>query len=208
MIAFLRRHLNFAAFAAVMVPVAGGLTLMMDAAQSLLIGFDAGALVFMVLTAAMAGSSDGVQMRKRVAQNEPDHTWLSLFALIVVTVVLTSVWVELSNASGRRGAGVALGAVTLALAWLFANTLATLHYAHLWYSEKGGGVDFPGNLPNPDYWDFAYFAFTIGMTFQVSDAQITTRSIRRAALAHAIIAFFYNIAVVALSVSLIAAVLT
>ena len=208
MTGFLRRHLNFAAFAAVMVPVAGGSALVLHPARSLLIGFDAGALVFMLLTAAMFNATDDSRMRLRVAQNEPDHAWLSIFALVVIAVVFTSVWVELSGSGGRHhGAGVALGAATLALAWLFTNTLAALHYAHLWYSPRGGGIDFPGENATPDYWDFAYFAFTIGMTFQVSDAQITTRPVRRAALLHAAIAFFYNIAVVALSVSLIAAVL-
>ena len=209
MIQFLRRHANFAAFVAVMAAVAAASVMVLHPARSLLIGFDAGAAVFLLITARMFTVTPDSALQQRVADNEPDHAWLSIFAIVVMVVVLTSLWVELSGAGGRRSAGVALGAITLALAWLFANTVAALHYAHLWYSdETGGGIDFPGKNTSPDYWDFAYFAFTIGMTFQVSDTQITHRTIRRGVLLHALVAFVYNMAVVALSVSLIAAILS
>ena len=81
-----------------------------------------------------------------------------------------------------------------------------LHYAHEFYRDTGSerpGLDFPGNV-DPDYWDFVYFAFVIGMTFQVSDVQIDSRAIRRVALAQAVIAFFFNVIVLALSVNIIA----
>ncbi len=85
------------------------------------------------------------------------------------------------------------------------NTIFALHYAHEFYGDwggKGSGLDFPGTR-EPDYWDFFYFAFVIGMTFQVSDVQITSRRIRRLALFHALIAFAFNTAIVALSINII-----
>jgi len=86
-----------------------------------------------------------------------------------------------------------------------------LHYAHIYYDSAGhdsgdgvlGGLDFPGER-EPDYWDFVYFAFVIGMTCQVSDVQVTARKLRHLVTAQGIIAFFYNTTVVALAVSIAA----
>jgi uncharacterized membrane protein len=86
------------------------------------------------------------------------------------------------------------------------NTLFALHYAHGYYGDfddKHKGLDFPGD-EDPDYWDFAYFSFTIGMTFQVSDVQITTRYLRRIGLMHSAIAFFFNVFIIAISVNIAA----
>ncbi len=99
-----------------------------------------------------------------------------------------------------------LATCSLLLAWLFLNTIFAVHYAHEFYGDSGGkhsGLDFPGTK-EPDYWDFIYFAFVIGMTFQVSDVQISERKIRRVALVHALIAFFFNVIVIALSVNIVA----
>ncbi len=211
MTGFFRRYTNFTIFLLTMLLTGGVAATLVPPARALLIGFDAGALLFLALSARLFDRAGAARLRQRAAENEPDHGWLTLFALVVVAVVLTAVGTELSGRGGRQAAGIALGAGTLSLAWLFANLLAAIHYAHLWYSEAeggdAGGIAFPGGDTTPDYWDFAYFAFTIGMTFQVSDAVITARPVRRAALLHAVIAFLYNIAVIALSVSLIASVL-
>ena len=90
-------------------------------------------------------------------------------------------------------------------AWVLTHTSYTLRYAHLYYredSEGVGGVEFPGNAA-PDYFDFAYVAFTIGMCFQVSDVIVTSRNIRRTILSHAILSFAYNTAILALSLNLL-----
>jgi uncharacterized membrane protein len=80
-----------------------------------------------------------------------------------------------------------------------------LHYAHEYYARSGQGtaLEFPGTA-EPDYWDFLYFAFVIGMTFQVSDVNIVDRDIRRIALAHGVIAFFFNLGILALSINIVA----
>ena len=95
------------------------------------------------------------------------------------------------------------------LSWIMVHTTFSFHYAHLYYDYDEGeeknaeGLDFPGEK-NPDYLDFAYFSFVIGMTFQVSDVEISSREIRRQALAHALLSFVLNTFVVALTINLIA----
>jgi len=122
----------------------------------------------------------------------------------VIAVVALAIELHASRSGGLLE--VALAASSLLLAWLFMNTIFALHYAHEFYGDRGGkgsGLDFPGTR-EPDYWDFVYFAFVIGMTFQVSDVQISERQIRRVALAHAVIAFFFNVIIIALSVNVVA----
>lgn len=102
-----------------------------------------------------------------------------------------------------------LSIVGMVLSWVMVHTIFTFHYAHIYYDdgrrEKAGTLplDFPGE-EKPDYIDFAYFSFVIGMTFQVSDVEISSRKIRRTALAHALLAFALNTFVVALTINIIA----
>jgi uncharacterized membrane protein len=111
---------------------------------------------------------------------------------------------------------VALVVVTILLSWALINTIFALHYAHDYYSRAAaddvGQVTqercllFPGTRP-PSYGDFIYFSFTIGMTFQVSDVQIADPAVRRLAIAHGIISFFYTTVILALTVNLVAGIL-
>ena len=106
-----------------------------------------------------------------------------------------------------RGEHVALVAATLLLSWLLTHTLFALRYAHEYYELQPGhtevdkGIVFPGDDP-PDYWDFFYFAVVLGMTFQVSDVQITSRKLRRLATAHGLLGFLFNTVILALSVNI------
>ena len=94
------------------------------------------------------------------------------------------------------GLQVGLAAITILLSWLFMNTMFALHYAHGYYGDADpsndyklvGGLIFPGKVI-PDYWDFLYFSFVVGMTFQVSDVQIEDHELRRAVLGHSVLAF-------------------
>jgi uncharacterized membrane protein len=97
---------------------------------------------------------------------------------------------------------------TLALAWTFGNMVYALHYAHLYYSHDDGGKDlaglvFPGDRSEPDYSDFVYFSFTIGVALQTSDVAINSPGIRRVAIGQSIAAFVYNLVVLALAVSVL-----
>ncbi len=207
----LRRYAIFSIFAAITIIVTAGLSAIMYPGRALLFGFDAGAIVFLALMVRKFRNDQAEAMRARAASNEPDHNTMTIIALLTALVVLVAVWVELTGKGGKHGSGIALAALSLVLAWTFANTLFALHYAHVWYlkGKKGdcGGLEFPGEDKTPDYWDFAYFSFVLGMTFQVSDVQITTKRVRRLALLHGLLAFLFNIAVVALSVNLMASAL-
>jgi len=95
--------------------------------------------------------------------------------------------------------------LTLAVAWLFSNTIYALHYAHLAYGDEChecSGLDFPGT-PEPDYWDFVYFAFTCGMAFATSDVQISGRHMRRVVTVHCLAAFAFNIGVLAFTINVL-----
>ena len=118
-------------------------------------------------------------IRRHSSQNDANRPLLLALAAIIVTVLLVTIATELS-APGKPQASLIV--ITLMLAWLFANMIYTLHYAHLYHGNDKGksGLVFPGTS-EPDYWDFAYFAFTLGMTFQTSDVEITLPEMRRAA---------------------------
>jgi uncharacterized membrane protein len=110
--------------------------------------------------------------------------------------------------SGQGWGNIILSITGIMTAWVMLHTIFTFHYAHLYYSKTKGnpnvsGLDFPDEK-KPDYIDFAYFSFVIGMTFQVSDVQINSRIIRRTALAHSLLAFALSTFVVALTINLIA----
>lgn len=97
------------------------------------------------------------------------------------------------------------------LSWFLVHTTFTMRYAHLYYGDKqkeksekdGSGLEFPGN-DEPDFIDFAYFSFVLGMTFQVSDVEISNREIRRLSLLHSLIAFIFNTVIVALTINALA----
>ena len=100
---------------------------------------------------------------------------------------------------------LALAVVTIFLSWTFIHVIFALHYAHEFYGEGRdrhiGGLEFPHD-EQPEYWDFIYFSFVIGMTFQVSDVQVTSKLIRRMVVAHGIVSFVFNVAILALMVNI------
>lgn len=174
------------------------------------LSFDIGAVGFVGWVIVELGGSDAHDIRRHAAQNDVGRAALLAIAAVLTVVVLVTVGVELGN--GARSDAlleIALPVVTVVIAWTFANTVYTLHYAHLFYDDKidggdKGGLDFP-HTGLPDYWDFAYFAFTLGMTYQTSDTAVTTSRMRRVVLLHSTIAFFFNIGVLALTLNIVAA---
>jgi uncharacterized membrane protein len=95
------------------------------------------------------------------------------------------------------------GVLTVLLSWALVHTLFALRYAHLYYADGAGGIDFKTDDP-PDFVDFAYMAFTVGMTFQVSDTDIQLRPIRRAVLRHALLAYVFGTVIIAVTINVIA----
>lgn len=211
------RYLNFKLFVATLLAAGAAAGAVLGTGRGILVGFDAGALVYIALTLWTMRGSDTGTMRARAKANDPDQYTLLLVALLIICVVMVAVWLELTGRGGGKGESVAMAGATLLIAWVFSNMLFAVHYAHLFYSpsddedapDKGdgepqdrGGLDFPGD-ELPDYGDFCYYSFVLGMTFQVSDVSITSKRIRRLSLMHSIAAFLFDIIVVALSVSLV-----
>lgn len=173
---------------------------------SLLLGFDLGAVVYLVSILLIFRDANATHMRRQ-ARIQDSGRWTTLLSGVALSgVVLAAVSTELQSSSKGGVMDIAVAALTIVLSWAFMNTLFALHYAHGYYGDFGKqhqGLDFP-KTEDPDYWDFAYFSFTIGMTFQVSDVQITTRYLRRIALMHSAIAFFFNVFIIAISVNIAA----
>ena len=178
----------------------------MRPALGLLLAFDVATLIFLGATARMFATSQAASIRHRARKEDEGYWGYLLSSVAVTTIALVALAMELHASKGGGVLETVLAACSLLLAWLFINTTFTLHYAHEYYGEAGEksrGLEFPGTK-EPDYWDFVYFAFVIGMTFQVSDVQISERAIRHVALAHAIIAFFFSVIIIALSVNVVA----
>lgn len=112
------------------------------------------------------------------------------------------------NVPGTRAVQhVALAAITVVCSWFLIHTIFTMHYAHAYYrridegGDRGDGLNFP-DCDEPDFLDFAYFSFVIGMTFQVSDVSITSSGIRRLSLVHALLSFLFNTVILALAINI------
>ena len=198
--------LRFILFVILLLAGGGAGTAWLGWRHGVMAGFDIAALGFLLSCLPLLSAADAVTIRDHAAKNDANRLSLLVVTSIVMLVVLVTVWVELTNATAARAAHPAFVIATLLLAWLFSNGVYALHYAHLHYGQHEGrdrgGVDFPGP-GEPDYWDFVYFAFTLGMTFQTSDVAITDRNIRRIATAHCLAAFIFNLGVLAFTINVL-----
>ena len=196
---------RFIVFAGVMI-AGTGLAMVpfgLDWARALMAGFDAAAIVFLVsLWPVFDDESDTMRARSRA--NDANRAGLLLLTALVSGVILVAVASELS---GEGRPIVALVIATLLLAWLFSNIVYALHYADLFYTadaagKDDGGLEFP-DCDEPDYSDFTYFSFTLGMTFQTSDVSIVSRRVRRVATGQCLAAFVFNIGVIAFTINVL-----
>jgi uncharacterized membrane protein len=203
--------------AAAVAAVAAGLP---DYAASL--GWDAAALVFLVWTWTVIGPMDARDTASHATREDPTKRVTSVIVLGAAIASLVGVGFLLVQASSRSGAEkglvAALGVASVAVSWFVIHTLFTLRYALLYYSAcrvpgsdeidiaaagTRAGVDFNQDDP-PQYTDFGYLAFTIGMTFQVSDTDLSTHAIRATALRHALLSFLFGSLILGASVNLVA----
>jgi uncharacterized membrane protein len=170
------------------------------------IGWDVGALTLSLLAWRIIFRSGPKTTALHAAPEDPGGTAVfflalvsSVFSLFAATFVLREVHKLPAPAST---VWTVLSLLAVALSWILTHTAYTLRYAHLYYRRGGsGGLEFPGGRQPADF-DFAYFAFTLGMCFQVSDVTISASHIRRAALLHALISFVYNTTILALALNL------
>jgi uncharacterized membrane protein len=174
----------------------------------LLLGWNMAGATLLFLAWQVIVHCDTRTTRERAGAEDPGRSLVYGIVLLASSVSLLAA-IQLSRHISTLPPGEAttfelMCLVTVALAWGLTHTSFTLRYAHLYYREDDGvgGVEFPGQT-TPSYFDFAYFAFTIGMCFQTSDVCITSTHIRRAVLLHAIISFAYNTAIIAFVLNLV-----
>lgn len=175
-------------------------------ANALLLGFDVAAVIFLGVIAYLFNRAEPDRMRRRAQAIDTGRWVVLLSGVLLAAVVLGALGVELHAAKSGGLLGLVVSVLSVILSWLFLNVMFAIHYAHGYYGdlgEKHTGLDFP-DTPEPDYWDFAYFSIVIGMTFQVSDVQITSKYLRRVVLMHSVIAFFFNVFIIAISVNIAA----
>jgi uncharacterized membrane protein len=175
----------------------------------MLIGWDVGVLVFIVAAAGLMAQCASVDQMKRnaAAQDEGAYAILMLTAAASIASI-GAIFAQLAVIErSDYGTYGTLAVGTIVLSWFFIHTIFALHYAHDYYGGgRMGGLNFPGD-DKPDYWDFVYFAFVIGMTFQVSDVGVTQKSIRRMVVAHGVLSFFFTTAFIAMTVNIAAGVI-
>ncbi|MDA5192569.1 DUF1345 domain-containing protein [Govanella unica] len=173
-----------------------------------MVSFDLAALIFILACISLLGQEAGA-MRKAAERNDANRGLLLCISVLVLLVVMVTVASELIQVKTRDAIDIAVVIATLALAWTFSNLVFALHYAHMYYSRDKDGGDYGGlifpDTPEPDYWDFIYFAFCLGMTFQTSDTNMKSRRFRRVSTFHCLAAFVFNIGVIAFSINVLGA---
>lgn len=174
-----------------------------------LIGWDIAGAAMLLLAWSNIVAADARATHDRASAEDPGRTLVYVIVLLTSSASLLAATILVRSVHGLPGglshAVAALCLTAVALAWALTHTAFVFRYAHLYYREDAegvGGVTLPGDKP-PTYFDFAYFAFTIGMCFQVSDVCVTSPQIRRAVLLHAVISFAYNSVILAFVLNLV-----
>jgi uncharacterized membrane protein len=181
-----------------------------------LIGWDVACLCFLVATWAVVGPKSASETRSHALSEDPS---VPLSELVVCSAGLACILgagfavASASRASGGVKIGlIALSVVSVLVSWAGVHTVFALRYARLFYGTgtkggRGAGIDFNEDAP-PDYRDFAYLAMTIGMTFQVSDTDLQSKTIRRTALQHALISWLFGVVIIGLTINVVASLLS
>ncbi|MBO0749027.1 MAG: DUF1345 domain-containing protein [Porphyrobacter sp.] len=170
--------------------------------------FDVAAIIFLGSLIPLLRDSSPESIRDHAAANDANRTLILVVTTFLMFVAMTAISGELANARAGEPPAIIKLVATLLLIWLFANSIYALHYAHAYYTRsdeaKGdaAGIEFPGTK-TPGYGEFMYFSFTLGMTFQTSDTNITAPGIRRIALLHSFAAFVFSIGVIAFTINVL-----
>jgi uncharacterized membrane protein len=173
--------------------------------------WNATALTFLLSVAPIILTADGPRTERIAVREDMNRDVARLLLLGASAASLVAVAFALGLARHERGADrvllVTMAALTIVVSWTVVNTVFTLRYARLYYLGASGGIDFGEPTRPPDYRDFAYLAFTIGMTYQVSDTMLHARGIRRTVLFHAFLSYVFGVVIVAAGVNAVAGLL-
>ncbi|MEP9378125.1 DUF1345 domain-containing protein [Aquabacter sp. CN5-332] len=197
---------RFILFACVLLPASAAAVWLWGWRLGLMIGFDVASLVFLASCHSLFDDNPN-DMRETATRNDANRAGLLAITVLVVLVILAVVANVLMDKGEASSAMIVVIVVTLVAAWLFANTVYAIHYAHMYYTadeEKSdtGGLVFP-ETKEPNYWDFIYFAFCLGMTFQTSDVNITSTHFRGVVTLHCLAAFVFNLGVLAFTINVL-----
>ena len=172
-----------------------------------LIGWDIAALMYVGSVFTLLFRLDAEQTARHAEREDPTRAATDLILLFASVVSLVAVGIVIARAgsSGNPANMVQVGfAVASVMAsWAVIHTVFTLRYARVYYDGTDGGANFHDDEP-PAYSDFAYLAFTIGMTYQVSDTELNTRAFRRSVLRHSLLSYLFGTVIVALTINLVA----
>jgi uncharacterized membrane protein len=180
------------------------------AAAAVLVGWDAAAVIYLALVWTAVWRMDPVVTAHLAAREDPSNSIAELVLLSASVVALVAIGFCLLRAGQATGSTkaflIGLGVLSVVLSWLTVQTVFMLRYARGYYERPAGGIEF-NQAHAPAYLDFAYFSFTIGMTFQVSDTNITTTAIRRVALQHALMSYLFGAVIFAVAINVVASLL-
>lgn len=194
--------------------IAAGIVVGLQAAWpfAVLVGWDVAALIFSAWIWLMMASMNSSTTAAHATREEPGRAQTDVLVLLASVGNLIAVGYVLVQASSAKGSAqdllAGLGVASVALSWFAVHTLFSLRYARLYYAGQPGGIDFNQKSPEPRYLDFAYVAFTIGMTFQVSDTDLQTPAIRATALRQSLLAYLFGAVTLAATINLVSGLAT
>jgi uncharacterized membrane protein len=185
-------------------------SLLTPISASILLGWDVAVLIYMAWTWGAVQGLDPKVTAQLAKREDPSTPVADLVVIGAGTAMLAAVGFALAKAGeatgGMKAYLVTLGLVSVVLSWAVVHTVFALKYARAYYSEPAGGIEFNEDEP-PNYIDFGYYAFTIGMTFQVADTNITSRAVRRTTLHHALLSYLFGSVLLGLVINVVATLL-
>ena len=177
---------------------------------AVLSGWDVAVVIYLVWVFIGVRRLDPGGTGRLAKREDPSSAVAELVVLAAGTAMLVAVGFALVRAgqatAGMKAMLVTLGLVSVVLSWTIVHTVYALRYARAYYSEPDGGIEFNEEEP-PTYTDFAYFAFTVGMTYQVADTNITSKVIRRTTLHHAFLSYLFGAVLLGLIINVVATLL-
>jgi uncharacterized membrane protein len=176
-----------------------------------LLGWDATVVCFLLWVWLSVWKLDPKKTREVAVREDPSAALADSVVLVAGVACLGAVALVLIKAGSSHGSEkaflIAVGVASVAASWASLHTVFTLRYARIFYTGSAGGITFNEKEP-PDYVDFAYVALTIGLTFQVSDTDLSSKQMRRTALRHALLSYLFGAVIVALTINVVASLLS
>ena len=184
-----------------------------DTIQRVLAGWNIGVWLYLLLVLWLTCQATPEKVRT-VARVEDENAGLVLFTVCIAAIAsLAAVTLQLASSRGLQGTDQALHylytGLTIAGSWLLIGCIFSLHYARLFYTSEGDdpALRFADGERNPDYWDFHYFSFTISVAVQTSDVGVSGRGMRKVVLAHSLVGFVFNTAILGFTINIAAGLL-